>query len=93
MVATAGADRTISLWDLKENLLIVTLSNNTHKPIVGLCFHPTFPELLMSADMEFDVKLWNWKEGNQVRWWKKHHSRIIHQIGFVPGDDSRYSQK
>jgi hypothetical protein len=39
--------------------------------------------------MEFNVKLWNWKENNQVRWWKKHHSRIVYQLGFIPGDDTR----
>jgi WD40 repeat protein len=75
---------------VKENILINTLNNNSLKPVVCLIFHPSFPELCLSADMEFDVKLWNWKEGTLVRWWKKHHSRIIYQLGFIPGDDTRY---
>lgn len=55
-------------------------------------FHPAFPELFLTADMDFDVKLWNWKDASLVRWWKKHHSRIIFQIGFIPGDDTRFEE-
>ncbi|KAJ3254020.1 protein with putative role during mitosis [Boothiomyces macroporosus] len=89
IAATAGSDKTIIIWDVGENTILNTLQNNTVKPIVCLNFHPSFDELLVSADMEFDVKLWNWKEGNVIRWWKKHHTRIINQIGYIPGDDTR----
>ncbi|KAJ3320768.1 protein with putative role during mitosis [Boothiomyces sp. JEL0866] len=89
IAATAGSDKTIIIWDVGENTILNTLQNNTVKPIVCLNFHPSFDELLVSADMEFDVKLWNWKEENVIRWWKKHHTRIINQIGYIPGDDTR----
>ncbi|KAJ3276020.1 hypothetical protein HDV01_006190 [Terramyces sp. JEL0728] len=89
IAATAGTDKNIIVWDVGKNTILNTLQNNTVKPIVCLNFHPSFDELMVSADMEFDVKLWNWKEGNVVRWWKKHHTRIINQIGYIPGDDTR----
>jgi WD40 repeat protein len=89
----AGTDKDISVWDVKQNDLINSLSNGSIKPVVCLAFHPTFPELFISADMDFDVKLWNWKEGSLVRWWKKHHSRIIYQLDFLPGDDTRFAGK
>jgi WD40 repeat protein len=88
---TAGSDKDISVWNIRENQLMKTLNNGSIKPVVCLMFHPSFPELFLSADMEFDVKLWNWKDGSMVRWWKKHHSRIIYQISILPGDDTRYS--
>jgi WD40 repeat protein len=86
---TAGEDKEISVWDLRNNQLLLTMNNQTKKPILLLMFHPTYPELFLSADMDFDVKLWNWKDGSLVRWWKKHHTRIIYQLGFIPGDDTR----
>ena len=93
LVATAGSedrmDRRICVWDVRKDALVATLDNQTSKPVVAVMFHPSFPELLLSADMSCDVKLWNWKESRCIRWWKRHHSRIIFQIGFVPGDDTR----
>jgi hypothetical protein len=89
IAVTAGLDKDITVWDIKQNSIISTLQNTSNKPIVIVRFHPAFPELLLSADMENDIKLWNWKESSMVRWWRKHHSRIIYQIGFIPGDDTR----
>jgi len=43
-------------------------------------------DILLSSDMEFDVKLWNWKTGKLLRIWKKHHTRIIHKTAFIPGN-------
>ena len=65
------------------------LDNGTHKPVVSLTFHPTRPHLLMSADMEFDVKLWDWESGSLVRSWKKRHTRVIWKAAFVPGYENR----
>jgi hypothetical protein len=89
IAVTAGLEKDITVWDIKQNSIISTLQNTSTKPIVIVRFHPAFPELLLSADMENDIKLWNWKESSMVRWWRKHHSRIIYQIGFIPGDDTR----
>ncbi|KAI8898303.1 WD40-repeat-containing domain protein [Globomyces pollinis-pini] len=89
IAATSSDEKGISIWDIQKNNLIHILNNNSIKPIVCLAFHPAYPELLLAADMEFDVKLWNWKDQSLVRWWKKHHSRIIYQIGYIPGDDTR----
>lgn len=94
IAAVAGGDdrldKKIYVWDIKTDVLVAQLNNSTSKPIISLIFHPSYPELLLSSDMSNDVKLWNWKEGTLIRWWKKHHSRIIFQLGFVPGDDTRY---
>ena len=84
-----GSDKGISIWDIRNNNLITHLNNNTVKPVISVLFHPTYQELLLTADMEFDVKLWNWKENKPVRWWKKHHTRIIYQLAWIPGDDTR----
>eukprot|EP00842_Homolaphlyctis_polyrhiza_P003126 jgi/Hompol1/3814/HPOL_006755-RA len=66
-LTTAGGgdklDKGISIWDVRSGTLLTHLDNGTVKPIVALLFHPSFPELLVSADMEFDVKLWNWRQG------------------------------
>ncbi|KAH9270410.1 hypothetical protein BASA83_007409 [Batrachochytrium salamandrivorans] len=93
IVATAGSEdrhsKGISFWEMRSGALISHLDNGTVKHITSLLFHPSFPELLLSADMEFDVKLWNWREGKVVRWWRKHHSRVINRISSIPGDDTR----
>lgn len=94
IAATVGGedrgDKSISIWDVRADTLLTQLNNSTSKPVTCLLFHPSYPNLLLSADMSCDVKLWNWEECKLVRWWKKHHSRIIFQLGFVPGDDTRY---
>ncbi|KAJ3129145.1 hypothetical protein HK098_002386 [Nowakowskiella sp. JEL0407] len=106
ITATAGEDRTnrkISIWNVKSGHLLCQLENTSPKPIVSLQFHPTNHELIMSSDMEFDVKLWNWKSAmvsksakDQVsdvevnpllRHWRKLHSRIIYKTAFIPGKD------
>ncbi|KAJ3247744.1 Nucleoporin Nup43 [Chytriomyces hyalinus] len=89
VVATAGGDerndRKISIWDVKKGNLITQLDNGTHKPVLALTFHPDEPHLLLTADMEFNVKLWNWTTGEIIRTWKKHHSRVIWKVAFIPG--------
>ncbi|ORX52099.1 WD40 repeat-like protein [Piromyces finnis] len=79
-------DRKISLWDLNSSSLITQLDNKTSKTVLTLTFHPVWEEVLLSSDMEFDVKLWNWKTGKLLKVWKKHHTRIIHKAGFIPGN-------
>ncbi|KAJ3230549.1 hypothetical protein HDU81_004426 [Chytriomyces hyalinus] len=89
VVATAGGDerndRKISIWDVKKGNLITQLDNGTHKPVLALAFHPDEPHLLLTTDMEFNAKLWNWTTGEIVRTWKKHHSRVIWKVAFIPG--------
>jgi WD40 repeat protein len=93
IAATSGgddrADRRISLWDVRSGRLLAQLDNGTHKPVLALAFHPQKPNLLLAADMEFDVKLWDWEQGKVVRMWKKHHTRVIWKIGFIPGRDGK----
>ncbi|ORX77693.1 WD40 repeat-like protein [Anaeromyces robustus] len=79
-------DRKISLWDLNTSSLITQLDNKTSKTVLTLSFHPVWEDILLSSDMEFDVKLWNWKTGKLLRIWKKHHTRIIHKTDFIPGN-------
>jgi hypothetical protein len=97
VAATAGgedrSDKRICIWDIRDDTLLTQLDNSTVKAVTSLMFHPSFPNLLLSSDMAYDVKLWNWKENTPVRHWKKHHSRIIFQLGFVPGDDTRYIKR
>jgi WD40 repeat protein len=93
VAATSGGEdrsqKMICIWDIRKDELISQLDNSTIKPVTCLKFHPSFPNLLLSADISCDIKLWNWNEGKVIRWWKKHHSRIIFQIEFIPGDDTR----
>lgn len=79
-------DRKISLWDLNNSSLITQLDNKTSKTVLTLSFHPVWEEILLSSDMEFDVKLWNWRTGKLLKVWKKHHTRIIHKTDFIPGN-------
>ncbi|KAJ3299443.1 hypothetical protein HK104_008949 [Borealophlyctis nickersoniae] len=89
IAASAGGDdrpdKRISIWDVRSGSLVTQLDNGTSKAILALAFHPTRSELLLSADMEFDVKLWDWRRGKLVRCWKKHHTRIVNKVAWVPG--------
>ncbi|TPX55642.1 hypothetical protein PhCBS80983_g05170 [Powellomyces hirtus] len=89
IAATAGShdrsDKRISLWDVRSGTLLTQLDNGTSKPVTCLAFHPDDPYQLLSADMEFDVKLWNWQEGAVIRLWKKFHTRIVFRAAVVPG--------
>ncbi|KAJ3170112.1 hypothetical protein HDU87_008829 [Geranomyces variabilis] len=96
VAATAGShdrsDKRISLWDVRSGTLLTQLDNGTSKPVTCLAFHPDDPGLLLSADMEFDVKIWDWREpggGHVVRLWRKHHTRIVFRVAFVPGGDNQ----
>ncbi|ORY47781.1 WD40 repeat-like protein [Rhizoclosmatium globosum] len=66
----------------------MTPSNQIIIATAGVVFHPTNPDLLLTADMEFCVKLWDWKQSILVRSWKKHHSRVIWKVAFVPGRET-----
>jgi WD40 repeat protein len=86
-VSASGDDRgdkKISLWDLNNSSIITQLNNKTSKTVLTLSFHPVWEDILLSSDMEFDVKLWNWKTGKLLKIWKKHHTRIIHKTEFIP---------
>jgi WD40 repeat protein len=91
VIATGGgqdrSDRRISIWNAKDGGgLIKQLDNTSGKPITVLTFHPTDPKLLMSADMDFSVKLWDWRDSAApIRVWRKMHSRIIYKAVFIGG--------
>ncbi|TPX66090.1 hypothetical protein SpCBS45565_g04738 [Spizellomyces sp. 'palustris'] len=93
IAATAGnhdrTDKKISIWDVRSGTLLTQLDNGTSKPVTCLAFHPDDPSLLVSADMEFDVKLWDWRSGACVRLWRKFHTRIVFKAAIVPGGDNR----
>ncbi|KAI9144321.1 WD40-repeat-containing domain protein [Paraphysoderma sedebokerense] len=82
-------DKRIMIWNLSDFTSLKHLDNNTSKPVTHLLFHPTIEHYLISADMEFDIKLWNWKSGELIRGWKKWHSRIVNKIGVIPGSEER----
>ncbi len=92
VAATAGgetrSDKRISIWNVRSGALLHQLDNGTHKAVVTLCFHPTEPHLLLSSDMEGDVKLWDWQQGHVVSCWKKRHTRIIYACRFVSYGDA-----
>ncbi|KAJ3087475.1 hypothetical protein HK102_011026, partial [Quaeritorhiza haematococci] len=96
IAATAGgedrASSHISIWDVRLGTLLSQLDNGTHKPVVTLTFHPIQKSTrgwLLSSDMEFDVKLWDWRKRECLRVWRKHHSRILYRVAFVPGLSGR----
>ncbi|KAJ3118544.1 hypothetical protein HK100_000587, partial [Physocladia obscura] len=65
IVATTSTDspRKISVWNTRAGQLVSQLDNGGHKSISCVVFHPDDPQLLITADMEFGVKLWNWESG------------------------------
>ncbi|KAI9209872.1 uncharacterized protein BJ171DRAFT_609331 [Polychytrium aggregatum] len=88
MVCTAGtddrSDRRITIWNLTQQRLETQLDNLASKQIVALAFHPTECSLLLSADLEFDIKLWDWRRRTCLLHWRKMHTRIINKISWVP---------
>lgn len=88
IAATSGgedrSDKKISLWDVRSGNLIHHLSNTTtNKPILTVSFHPKQKNLLLTSDMEYDIKIWDWQSGVVLTSWKKAHSRIIHKCIFL----------
>lgn len=61
-----------------------TLDNGTSKSILTLTFSRDYDNLLLSSDLDFDVKLWDWETGQCLKIWRKLHTRIIHKLAFVP---------
>ncbi|KAI8609073.1 hypothetical protein BC830DRAFT_1152469 [Chytriomyces sp. MP71] len=86
LAASAGDDRQVSIWDVRVGKLVSQLDNgSSNKPVMALAFNPNDDAQLLTTDMDFNAKLWNWKERRLLRCWKKHHTRVIWKVCFVPG--------
>ncbi|RKP04273.1 hypothetical protein CXG81DRAFT_16255 [Caulochytrium protostelioides] len=90
-VAVAGGeDRQIHVWSMAAQQWTQHLHNTTAKPVTCLAFHPFAPRLA-AADMEFDVKIWDYTDGACTAVFKKWHTRIIQQIQFIPGREDWFA--
>jgi len=87
-----NTDHSISIWDVHTKTCLAKMSNN--KAVEIIKFHPTLPNVFLTSDQDFDVKLWDWTQGTvdaqgnyhiePIRVWKKFHKRIIHKMDFLP---------
>ncbi|KAJ3382740.1 hypothetical protein HDU92_004615 [Lobulomyces angularis] len=86
IAATAGgedrSDKKISIWNCREGKLLRQLDNLNFKPIIILNFiknKKNDSNFLVSIDMEFDLKIFDWKNNEILKVFKKIHTRIIYQ--------------
>ncbi|ORX53012.1 WD40 repeat-like protein [Piromyces finnis] len=87
-----NTDHSISIWDVHSKTCLAKMTNN--KAVEIIKFHPTLPNVFLTSDQDFDVKLWDWTQGTvdaqgnyhiePIRVWKKFHKRIIHKMDFLP---------
>jgi hypothetical protein len=90
----------ISIWDVHTKTCLATMLNTNSsgntKAVEMIKFHPHLPNIFLTSDQDFDVKLWDWAQGSvdtngnyhiePVRVWKKFHKRIIHKMDFLPNN-------
>jgi WD40 repeat protein len=75
VVASAGGDGTIRLWDVRTRRQIgEPLRGNPHTGVVGVAFSPDGGTLASAGGFDPTVRLWD--------------ARTHHQIGHIPADES-----
>ncbi|KAG4105633.1 WD40 repeat-like protein [Neocallimastix lanati (nom. inval.)] len=93
-------DHSISIWDVHSKTCLASILNTNSsgntKAVEIIKFHPTLPNVFLTSDQDFDVKLWDWTQGSMdvnghyhiepIRIWKKFHKRIIHKMDFLPNN-------
>ncbi|KAL7746053.1 hypothetical protein RI367_008634 [Sorochytrium milnesiophthora] len=84
-------ERSITVWDLSNSALVGSFSGGSTKAVTHVLFHPAMPQYIVTADLDFDVCLHEWRrtESQPARHWRKWHSRVINKLSVVPGQDDR----
>ncbi|MDJ0697625.1 AAA-like domain-containing protein [Mastigocoleus sp. MO_188.B34] len=81
IIAAAGTDSNIKLWNIKNRKLIKTLKGHT-KNIIDISFSPN-GKLLVSGSSDKTVKLWNLENGTEI-YSRKGHTGIVYSVNFSP---------
>ncbi|KAL7112113.1 hypothetical protein ACP275_05G131700 [Erythranthe tilingii] len=65
--ATASNDRTVKIWDLKNDPHPYSVRSLEHNYVVrSLDFHP-YEDIICSCDLKKDTKYWSYKTGTRIK--------------------------
>lgn len=85
-VASAGADNTIKIWNLRERIdraLVYNLTpDRADREIDALAFSPD-GSILASGSFNGTVRLWDWRRGRLLQTWNG-HSQVVNSLTFTP---------
>eukprot|EP00698_Gefionella_okellyi_P003013 TRINITY_DN1283_c0_g1_i4.p1 TRINITY_DN1283_c0_g1~~TRINITY_DN1283_c0_g1_i4.p1 ORF type:complete len:678 (-),score=109.07 TRINITY_DN1283_c0_g1_i4:130-2163(-) len=95
MVASAGDDSAVQLWDLSLPGRVASLTGH-RGAVTCVQFDPqqklqqerAGAHLLVSCGQDKTVRLWDWQRATAVVQWVG-HSRVVNQVAFVPNDPAR----
>jgi WD40 repeat protein len=82
LLASAGEDRTIRLWDLKASGKQIRAIDGHAEPIRSVAFSPDGRTLASSSD-DKTIKLWDIATGEPKTTFKGHKYRVW-SLGFTP---------
>ncbi|MBV6625267.1 MAG: AAA-like domain-containing protein [Rivularia sp. (in: Bacteria)] len=81
IIASAGIDKNIKLWNVKDRKLQATFKGHT-KDILDISFSPD-GKLLASASSDKTIKLWNLENGTEI-YSRKGHTGKVYSVSFSP---------
>lgn len=73
-------DKCIRIWDIEQNEILIELEHGSYKPITAMKIHPVYSDILITCDMDNNIKVWKWKLSKLMKQFKKIHGRVIYQI-------------
>lgn len=82
-LASAGADRTIKVWDLQRRARTQNLSVPTAERQIDSLTFSRDGRLLASGSFNGTVRLWDWRTGRLVQTLSG-HSRMVKSLAFTP---------
>ncbi|MCB0070438.1 MAG: hypothetical protein KDE20_03230 [Caldilineaceae bacterium] len=82
LLATAGNDRVVRIWDVATEELLFTLTGH-RTPVLGVAFSPDGTELA-TAGADEQIILWSVADGAQLARYPNIHSRYINSVAFSP---------
>lgn len=77
-------DKCVRIWDIEQNEMIAEVEHGSYKPITALIIHPVYTDILITCDMDSNIKVWKWRQMKLMKQFKKIHGRVIYQI--CPGN-------
>ncbi|HKP53987.1 MAG TPA: hypothetical protein VJ183_15210 [Chloroflexia bacterium] len=84
IVASAGDDGAIWLWDTQTHRLLRSLTGHGELPVTGLAFSPD-GGILASGGWDRKVRLWEPGSGRQLAELEKRHTDDVTAVVFAPG--------
>ena len=89
LLATAGFDNTVKIWDINADGSIKekkTLTGHTG-PVYAVAFHPTDPKIVATASQDKTGRVWDITDG-KTKVELKGHTDIVDTIAFSPDGKS-----